>query len=820
MRGRSVSPSRRGRLTAMVVAISSLATMPSVQADPIDDAQNLLLSISNFEATGIGPESILASWQRGSKLARAFRIEMATDEAGPYATVQTFGDSICDTQDRCVTEVKLGPPAHPLPRFLRVVPLLAIGLPEQNPNSMPVLLEGKPSEVDPALLGPRAPTNVQCNGGGALACVNVNSVTLTWTDNSDENKFWVMRARGNANPAYGTRPYAELPADTTSFSDVIDEYGVFYSYRIVAVRERAIPRLEPNRVDTELSFTNGSPRDIVVETAPVPPPSDPTGLTATWTPPKTVKLSWIDGAPTGFPYVEEDGWFIEQTEGGADFATLEASQHTKGPRAGQGTVTFTTTVPPDLLRCYRVRGYRATTTYTRPAYSGYTNTVCMGAPPSAPRNLIATALRSDTVKLTWVDTSNAETNFIVQRCNGECTQTSNGWATLTNAVPMNAQSYLDTTTVGETRYSYRVIAESPSGQSDPSNIDRVTTPEAPVPAPTGVLATALGSREIVVTWNDVTSAETGFRIEYKNSEGVFEHLNAVGANIERYTDEALRANERRCYRVRTIKGTKSSDPSSEACATTFPPAAPNGVPSGITATVASNTEIQISFTDNATNESRFEIEAVAWPHQGCPQNPTAMTFRKQLEAPRHSGTGVVSVRATGLIPHTAYIFRVRAVNPDGESGYSSNSPCRETFGPVLPVFVDPAQHADTNATRCDFTVKEPDTGADGAGGLKVHINAVVAGSLAHTDTLYVINSGGSVPGSTHDPDRAQFILTPGNGFTLNSTEDTWRINYRFRRGISYRIIVTAYGIASPYYASASNEVRDVTVLADCPTSGV
>lgn len=820
MRGRSVSPAR-SRLTAAVIAIASVASMPVVHADVVDDAQNLLLSIRNFQATGIDPEYVLLSWQRSSALATAFRIEQAMDEAGPYAKVKTFGASICDQNSRCVTQVKLAPKSDPKPRFLRVVPLLAVGAPEQDGDTMTVLLEGKPSEVDPALLGPRAPTDIQCNGGGPLACVNVNSVTLTWTDNSDEEKFWVMRARGNANPAYGTTPYAELPANTTSFSDVIGEYGVFYSYRIAAVRERSVPRLDPpGRIDTELSFTSGVPRDIVVETAPVPPPTDPTGLTATFTPPNIVKLSWIDGAPDGFPYVDEDGWFIEQTDGTADFWIDEASQHTRAARIGQGTVTFSTTVPKNTLRCYRVRGYRATTTYTAPAFSGFTNTVCMGAPPSEPINLSALALRSDTVKLTWKDTSNAETNFVVQRCNGDCVQTSGGWADLTTAVPANVQTYLDTTTVGETRYSYRVFAESPAGRSDPSNIARITTPEAPLQPPTGVNAQALGSREIHVTWNDVINGETGYKIEFKNDEGVFEQLDAVGANVERYVDEALRANERRCYRVRTVKNTLVSDPSSEACATTFPPLPPNGAPSGLNVDVVGNTEIQVTFTDNATNESKFEIELIQWAHQACPQNPTGLPFTKRFEAPRHSGTGVVSMRATGLIPHTAYVFRVRASNPDGVSGYSPNSGCATTFGPVLPIFIDPEEHADTNATRCDFTIKEPDTGADGAGGIKIYVNVVVAGSIATTDTLYAINTGGTIPGATHQPDRGQYIKTPGDGLTVNAADDTWKITYQFRKGPKYRIIATAYGIDSPYYASAANEVRDVTVLADCPTSGV
>lgn len=828
MRGRHVW-NTRNRLLAATMAASALASGAQVHADVLDDAQRVLLAVEGFTATGISEEYVLLTWTRSTVLARAFRIEVALDEAGPYSKVKTVSDAICNqnspTSARCTTSVKLTTvpgtvAADPVPRFLRLVPLLAAGLPEQNAEQMPVLFEGKPSPADPAILGPKRPIDVQCNGGGPLACVGVNSVSLSWTDRSDEDRFWIMRGRGSTNPSYGTTPFAELAANTVSFNDVIGEYGVFYSYRVVAVRERAIPRLDPpGRIDTELSFSNGQP-DVSVETAPVPPPTDPGGLTATFIPPSKVKLEWLDGAPPGFPYVDEDGWFIEQTDDSADFARLISSQHTRGPKLGQGTVSWSVTVPANELLCYRVRGYRATTTYTAPAYSGYTNTTCMGSPPSAPIDLTATALAADTVRLNWKDTSTSESNFVVQRCNGNCSPSAAGWADLTTAVPMNAVMYLDTTTISETQYSYRVIAESPSGRSAPSNIAKATTPEAPVASPSGLVATPTGSREITLTWNDMTSNETGFRIEFQNYEDLWEELVVLGSNVEIYRDQTLAPNERRCYRIRTLKGNKTSDPTLPACARALAPAAPNGDPTGMAASVISNTSMQLTFIDNASNESNFEIEAVVWPHLGCPQNATGRTFSKLLEVDRRSGTGLVSVQANNLIPHTAYIFRVRAKNPDGVSGYSNLTTCAQTYGPVLPDFIDPEEHGDINTTRCDFTIKAPMTGADGAGGMRIYVNAVVAGGIAHTDTLYVINSGGTVPGAVHSPDHNQYIKQPGNGLTVNATDETWTITYQFRRGIKYRLIANSYGLNSPYYSSAANDRRDLTVLADCPMSGV
>jgi hypothetical protein len=45
-----------------------------------------------------------------------------------------------------------------------------------------------------------------------------------------------------------------------------------------------------------------------------------------------------------------------------------------------------------------------------------------GAPPAAPTNLVATAVSSSQINLTWTDNSNNETGFKIERCIGSgCT---------------------------------------------------------------------------------------------------------------------------------------------------------------------------------------------------------------------------------------------------------------------------------------------------------------------------------------------------------------------------------------------------------------
>jgi hypothetical protein len=122
-----------------------------------------------------------------------------------------------------------------------------------------------------------------------------------------------------------------------------------------------------------------------------------------------------------------------------------------------------------------------------------------------------------------------------------------------------------------------------------------------------------------------------------------------------------------------------------ALATTLPAA-----PTVLFAQGTSRSQIQMTFTDNADNESTFGIER---------SSDYGVTFSFVRSIGANSGSGGTVIYAdTGLTAGTEYCYRVFAHNNIGSSGYS-NVACGETFAP-------PAQRTLTvtiEGTGCSVT---------------------------------------------------------------------------------------------------------------------
>ncbi len=84
-------------------------------------------------------------------------------------------------------------------------------------------------------------------------------------------------------------------------------------------------------------------------------------------------------------------------------------------------------------------------------------------------------------------------------------------------------------------------------------------------------------------------------------------------------------------------------------------------PSGLTAVPLSDTEVQVSWTDNSSNEAGFVIERET-VNEGAPTGPAAQA--SQIEAGR-VGPNVTTFRDTGLSPGASYVYEVMACNDFG-----------------------------------------------------------------------------------------------------------------------------------------------------------
>jgi len=87
---------------------------------------------------------------------------------------------------------------------------------------------------------------------------------------------------------------------------------------------------------------------------------------------------------------------------------------------------------------------------------------------------------------------------------------------------------------------------------------------------------------------------------------------------------------------------------------------PPSAPSNLTATAVSSTQINLSWSDNSTNETGFKIEQKIGSSGTYAQIATV-------------GANVVTYSVSGLSPSTTYYYRVRAYNSYGDSGYSNEA---------------------------------------------------------------------------------------------------------------------------------------------------
>jgi hypothetical protein len=197
---------------------------------------------------------------------------------------------------------------------------------------------------------------------------------------------------------------------------------------------------------------------------------------------------------------------------------------------GANVVTFTdTTGQPGTTYDYRVQ---ATNGAGSSAYSNIASGATPQVVPVAPSGLAATALSSTSVRLTWIDNSNNETQFQIERE----LSSSPGTFALLATVGTNVVTYTDNTVQPGTSYDYRVKAMNAVGSSTYSSTVTVTTPQVVPAAPSGLVASFnTTNRTINLSWTDNSNNEQGFTVQFSNSGSAFSAMGSVGANVTSYT---------------------------------------------------------------------------------------------------------------------------------------------------------------------------------------------------------------------------------------------------------------------------------------------
>ncbi len=281
-----------------------------------------------------------------------------------------------------------------------------------------------------------------------------------------------------------------------------------------------------------------------------------------------------------------------------------------------------------------------------------------------------------------------------------------------------AQGLSPTTPARENIYSGgRLVAVEEAGLAIPA-------------APSSLAATVASSSQINLAWIDNSTNETGFKIERKTgSGGTYAQIATVGANVTSYSNTGLSASTTYYYRVRSYNASGDSAYSNEAYATTQAAQTGPTAPSSLTATKASSSQINLSWTDNSNNETGFKIERKTGAGGTYSQIATV-------------GASVTSYSNTGLSNGTVYYYRVRAYNSVGNSSYSNE------------------------ANACTGTLSGSGTYDSGSA------NIVYTGNWSNT-TAYPLSYNTSLMYSATSQDKATFSFS-GDSVTYVFTKDVYR----------------------------------------------
>jgi surface antigen len=203
---------------------------------------------------------------------------------------------------------------------------------------------------------------------------------------------------------------------------------------------------------------------------------------------QSVTVTWIDNSTgeTGF-HIFRDG-------------SLAGS-------AGANAQTFDDT-PPSGSYLYTVRAYSG----CGDSYPSNSDQGTRLAGLLAPLNCVASDTGCSGVNVSWTDNVTGETGFYVYR-----------GASLAGTVGASVTSFYDTPASGA--YAYTVCAYNACGSSNASNSDTGTRLQSAA-APSNCQASDTNCSAIIITWQDNSDNENGFRIFRNGSQ-----VGSVGANV-------------------------------------------------------------------------------------------------------------------------------------------------------------------------------------------------------------------------------------------------------------------------------------------------
>jgi hypothetical protein len=273
--------------------------------------------------------------------------------------------------------------------------------------------------------------------------------------------------------------------------------------------------------------------------------------------------------------------------------------------------------------------------------------------PSAPSALVATNVSSTENDLAWTDNSNNELGFKIYR-----SQNGGSYSQVATTATWNVASYSDTGLATDQTYSYEVVAYNSAGTAT-SNISSAVTASS-VPTPPSNLTAVTSSSDVILTWADNSSNETGFKIERSADNVAYSQIATTVANLSSTTSykDVAAAGTAYYYRVKAYNALGSS---------TYATAVEGIYKFAVTGVFADTTWTPasiyyISGTLSVTG-SKLTIQA-----------GTVVKFNPGLTGISVTGTGALSVQGTGAGPVYLTSYLDDSVGGDTNNDTTSTAP--------------------------------------------------------------------------------------------------------------------------------------------------
>ena len=396
--------------------------------------------------------------------------------------------------------------------------------------------------------------------------------------------------------------------------------------------------------------------------APAPaPPAAPTTLAATAVGTSQINLSWTDNATT------EDGFRIERCAGAGCTGFAEIAT------VGANVVSYQNTgLTASTSYSYRVRAFNAggTSSYTNTATATTSTTPPSGGPLATDAFNRA---NENPIAGNW---SSVVANLQLLNNAAQAASPNTG---------VNGVAFYNALTWPADQWSEVTISRLSSTAGDNGPAVRIASG-----APTYYYAAVFagGSLEI---YRSINHSWTRLLVAGTAAVGDRVRLEAQGTTLRVYRNGVLLGSVQDTQ-IATGSAGMGQDGTSGAMddwagggLATGPAPAPPAAPTALAAAAVSTSQINLTWTDNATTEDGFRIERCAG--SGCTAFVEIATV----------GANVVSYQNTGLTASTRYSYRVRAYNAAGTSSYTNTAtattapspPPTEPLGRWSPVFPAP-----------------------------------------------------------------------------------------------------------------------------------